>query len=127
MRTSLTLALILLAVVIAGGAVCEGLTGRVSEQYVSAAEELMVLTESENWQRAKETAQAYLERWEQTERWLQILINHDDTDDVTLALQHVLAGIKVRDASLCLKACYTLRECAEHIHHRDAFTWGNVL
>ena len=87
----------------------------------------MVLTESENWQRAEETAQAYLERWKQTERWLQILINHDDTDDVTLALQHVLAGIGARDMSACLEACHTLRECAGHIHHRDAFTWGNVL
>ncbi|MGN0763287.1 MAG: hypothetical protein ACI4MK_07855, partial [Aristaeellaceae bacterium] len=66
MRTSLTLALILLAVVIAGGAACEGLTAQVSAQYVSAAEELTVLTESENWQRAEETARAYLERWEQT-------------------------------------------------------------
>ena len=127
MRTSLTLALILLAVVIAGGAACEGLTARVSEQYISAAEELMALTEGESWQRAEDAARAYLERWEQTERWLQILINHDDTDDVTLALQHVLAGIGARDMSACLEACHTLRECAGHIHHRDAFTWGNVL
>lgn len=127
MRTSLTLALILLAVVIAGGAACEGLTAQVSAQYISAAEELMALTEGESWQRAEETAQAYLERWEQTERWLQILINHDDTDDVTMALQHVLAGVGARDMSACLEACRTLRECAEHIHHRDAFTWGNVL
>ena len=51
----------------------------------------------------------------------------DDTDDVTLALQHVLAGIGARDMSACLEACHTLRECAGHIHHRDAFTWGNVL
>ena len=127
MRTSLTLALLLLAVVIAGGVVCSGLTSRVSDQYISAAEEMMALTEGENWQRAEETAQAYLERWKQTERWLQILINHDDTDDVTMALQHVLAGVGARDMSACLEACRTLRECAEHIHHRDAFTWGNVL
>lgn len=127
MRTSLTLALVLLVVVIAGGAACEGLTARVSERYVSAAEELMALTEGESWQRAEDAARAYLEQWEQTERWLQILINHDDTDDVTLALQHVLAGIRARDVTACLEACHTLRECAGHIRHRDAFTWGNVL
>ena len=127
MRTSLTLALILLAVVIAGGVVCSGLTSRVSDQYISAAEEMIVLTGAGEWQRAEETAQAYLERWEGMERWLQILINHDDTDDVNLALEHVLAGIQARDVSLCLESCCTLRECAEHIYHRDAFTWGNVL
>ena len=44
-----------------------------------------------------------------------------------MALQHVLAGVGARDMSACLEACRTLRECAEHIHHRDAFTWGNVL
>ncbi|MGN0779471.1 MAG: DUF4363 family protein [Aristaeellaceae bacterium] len=127
MRTSLTLALILLAVVIAAGAADAMLTSRVSAQYIAAAEELLVLTEGEDWQRAQDAAEAYLQRWEGTERWLQIFINHDDTDDVTLALKHVLAGIRAKSVPECLEACYTLRECAAHISHRDAFTWGNVL
>ena len=127
MRSRLVISLALLAVVIAGGLLNAYLTRHISDRYVSAAEELMALTAPESWARAEDTARAYLEKWEQTERWLQILINHDDTDDVTLALQQVLAGIEARDVSACLEACHTLRECAGHIRHRDAFTWGNVL
>lgn len=127
MRTSLTLSLTLLALVVACGVVSAQLTGGVSDRYVSAAEELTVLTGEENWQRAEETASAYLTDWMKTEKWLQILAEHEDTDDVTMALKRIAAGIRAKDVSMCLEACGELREHALHIDHRDAFTWGNVL
>ena len=59
--------------------------------------------------------------------WLQILINHDDIDDVTLALERLQAAIVAQEQSGCFEACAELRENARHIYHRDAFTLGNVL
>ena len=58
---------------------------------------------------------------------LQILINHDDIDDVTLSLERLRAAIAVQDESACIQACAELRENAGHIYHRDALTLGNVL
>lgn len=127
MRTGLTLSMVLLALVIACGLLSAHLTTKVSVQYVSAAEEMTVLIESGDWQRSDETVQAYLAQWEQTERWLQILANHEDTDAVTMSLKQIAAGIRARDLSMCLEACDELRENALHIYHRDAFTLGNVL
>lgn len=117
----------LLALVIACGLVSGYLTTQVSIRYVSAAEELAALVEMEDWQRAEETVQGYLASWEQTETWLQILANHEDTDDVTMALKRIAAGIRAEDRSMCLEACGEMRENALHIYHRDAFTLGNVL
>lgn len=127
MRTGLVLSMVLLTVVIACGLLSAHLTTEVSVRYVSAAEEMATLTESGDWQRSGETVQAYLAQWEQTERWLQILANHEDTDAVTMSLKQIAAGIRAKDLSMCLEACGELRENALHIYHRDAFTWGNVL
>ena len=127
MRTSLIVSLLLLMSVIAGGMLEAKKTAALSARYVSAAEELRIMAEKADWSRAYETAAAYIEDWEETARWLQTLINHEDIDDVTLALDRLQAAIDAMEQGSCYEACAELRENARHIYHRDAFTPGNVL
>lgn len=127
MRTSLIISLVLLILTIGGGMLEETETRVLSERYISAAEELHVMAEKREWQRAQETANAYIASWQETIPWLQILINHEDIDDVTLALERLQAGIEAQEQGSCYEACAELRENARHIFHRDAFTLGNVL
>ena len=127
MRTEMWIAIGLLLVTIAAGVWSSREAKRLSDRYVSAAEELRIMTASEQWPRARETAQAYLAAWTKTVPWLQVLINHEDIDDVTLALERLLAGVEAQDRSACFETCAELRENALHIYHRDAFTLGNVL
>lgn len=127
MRTSLWIAIALLIVTIGGSLLEAGETKSLSQRYVSASEELLIMVEKQDWTRAEDTVAAYLQSWEQTIPWLQILINHDDIDDVTLSLVRLQAGIRAREKSACYEACAELKEDARHIHHRDAFTLGNVL
>ena len=118
---------LLLAVVLLAGTVTSGQMRGVSERYVAAAEELYVLSAQGEWQRAAETAAAYLADWRRLVPLLQMLINHEDIDDVTLALERLQAAIDAKEQGSCYEACAELRENARHIYHRDAFTPGNVL
>lgn len=127
MRTSLILSIVLLALTIAAGCWTGRVAENLSDRYVSAAEELRILTGSADWSRAAEVADAYTTGWEQTIPWLQILINHEDIDDVTLSLTRLESAIAQQDAAECAYACAELKENAGHIYHRDAFTLGNVL
>lgn len=127
MRTSLIISIVLLCLTIAGGLLEEGETRILSRRYESAAEELRVMTGKGDWARAAETASTYLEDWRTTVPWLQILINHEDIDDVTLALERLHAAIEAKEQGACFEACAELKENASHIYHRDAFTLGNVL
>lgn len=127
MRTGLIISLLLLAATLVGGWYSSEEIQRVSDRYVSAAEELLSMAERGDWARAEETASAYLETWEQTVPVLQMIINHDDTDDVTLSLVQLRAAIRAQDEAGCFVACAELRENAGHLYHRDAFTLANVL
>jgi len=127
MRTSLIISLALLILVIGGGMLEEMETEILSARYVSAAEELRVMAEKSDWGKAQETVTAYMSDWEDTAAWLQLLINHEDIDDVTLALVRLNASIAAKEQAGCFEACAELKENARHIHHRDAFTLGNVL
>lgn len=127
MRTSLIISLVLLTLALGGGVWEEKQTESLSQRYVSAAEELRIMAEKSDWQRARETVSAYMADWKDITPWLQILINHDDIDDVTLALTRLQAAIEAEEQPACYEICAELRENANHIHHRDAFTLGNVL
>lgn len=127
MRTNLIIALVLLLLTIGLGILEESETWVLSQRYESAALELQIMVEKQEWSRAAEIAGSYLADWRTTIPWLQILINHEDIDDITLALERLRAAIGARDQGSCYEACAELRENARHIHHRDAFTLGNVL
>jgi len=127
MRTSLWISVVLLGLTLAAGWFEEAKTRVLSDRYVSAAEELHIMAEKEEWPRAQEIVAAYLDSWQATVPWLQILINHEDIDDVTLALERVQAGVEAQEQGACFEACAELKENARHIYHRDALTLGNVL
>lgn len=127
MRSRLFISIALLLLVVAGGMLNARVARGISDRYVSAAEELLVLTESGQWQRAADTAGAYHASWEKTLSWLQILINHEDGDSLSRALLMVESGIRTRDVSLCVQGCGEMKEAAQHLYHRDALTLGNVL
>ncbi len=127
MRTNLVIVCVLLVLTIAGGVAASNTAYGLSQRYISAAEELQALIETANWPRAAATADAYLDSWTATVPWLQTLINHEDADDLTLALLQLKAGILAEDEVTCYEACALLREHARHLYHRDALTWGNIL
>lgn len=85
------------------------------------------MAEKQEWARAAETAAAYLDTWRETVPVLQTLINHEDTDSVTLSLLQLQAAIRAEDMAGCFTACAELRENARHLYHRDGFTLANVL
>ena len=127
MRTSLWIALILLAVMIGGGIVSGNAVKMQSDRYISAAEELDVLVADAQWARAMEITSAYQESWKVEVPWLQMIIDHEDIDAVSLALEHLAAGIRAQDTAGCLVSCAELKEHAHHLYHRDAFTLSNIL
>ena len=127
MRTSLWISVALLLAVVIAGVTSSGAMQVLSLRYVSAAEELYLLTEQEDWARAAETAAACHADWQRQLGVLQMLINHDDTDDVTMALVTLKAAIAAQDRAGCMDACVQLKEHALHLYHRDAFSLANVL
>ena len=127
MRTGLAISIILLCATISVGCWTEHETDLLCRRYESAAEELYTLAQMGDWNRAAQIVATYMDDWDDTVPWLQILINHEDIDDVTLALERLRACIDAQDVCACCENAAELQENARHIHHRDAFTLGNVL
>lgn len=127
MRTNWVVTLALLVVVLCG---CIWLSQRaetVSQHFADAAEEMRALTQAQDWGNAALQLRALQQEWEATLPWLQMQLNHEDADDLTLAMRALEAGILTRNAPMCALGCAQMEESARHLYHRDAFTWANIL
>lgn len=127
MRGAVILSVCLLALVAVLGVADLQVTAGVAEEYMAAADTLQDLCAQKNWQRTLEEVEVRCRTWAETEAWLQMLVNHEDTDAVAMALLTIRAGAEAQDAATALAGCHQLREAAEHIRHRDNFTLGNIL
>lgn len=127
MRSKLWISLVLLLIVLAGGWLLSRRTAETSEALTGAAAELRRLCEAGDWDGAARSLSGWQRRWEEWLPGLQMTIDHADTDQVSLALLTLQAGIRTRSAPLCALGCVQLEESARHLHHRDALCWQNVL
>lgn len=127
MRTGTWMAVILLALVLAVGAADAWITAGISQEYTAAAEAMLKAAKKQDWQDVLEQEETVLQSWQEKMEWLQMLVDHDALDDVTMALFSVRAAAETEDAAGAVMGCYQLREAAAHIHHRDAFSLGNLL
>lgn len=65
--------------------------------------------------------------WARESGWVQLWVNHADTDNVTQALRGLMSAISLQDE---MNALLYYGDCLEnfgHLHHRDAFTLKNIL
>ena len=126
MRTSMAIASALLIVSLALGLWCAQASDEISARYVSAAAEIRTLAQAGSWQRAEETAQAYLESWRETAAWLHVILNHEETEALTLALRRAKASVSERDGAGCVQACVELEEEAVRIGDLHRLSWNSV-
>lgn len=127
MRTNWVITLALLAVVLGGSIWLSQRAEAVSRHFADAAEEMRTLTQAQEWDAAALQLRAFQQEWEDTLPWLQMQLNHEDADDLTLAMRTLEAGILTRNAPMCALGCAQMEESARHLYHRDAFTWANIL
>ena len=97
------------------------------ERFAGAAAEMRQLTEAQDWEAAAHRLTALQQEWEDTLPGLQMQLNHEDTDELTLAMRTLEAGIRTQSAPLCALGCTQMEESAQHLSHRDAFNWANIL
>lgn len=127
MRRSFILLLVVTALVLGLGVLCEVGNQRVAQKYQKAMLEVGVALGEGRWKRAEEMTMAISGAWARESGWVQLWVNHADTDNVTQALRGLMSAISLQDE---MNALLYYGDCLEnfgHLHHRDAFTLKNIL
>ncbi len=127
MKTGLILSLVLLIAATGFGIYAEYAVTAQSDRYISAAHELLTLTQSGDWPRATEVAESYHHQLEQTDDWLCILINHEEVEQLSSALTDVRSSILTQTLIESARSCYQLEAAAQKIRDRNTLSIQNIL
>ncbi len=127
MKTGLILSLTLLIVTIGFGIYAEYTVTAQSDRYVSAAHELLTLTQSGEWPRASEVADTYHHQLNQTANWLCILVNNEEVEQLSAALADVRSSILTQTPIESARSCYQLEAAAQKIRDRNTLSIQNIL
>lgn len=127
MKTGLVLSLALLIAITGLGIWAEYAVTAQSDRYISAAHELLTLTQSGEWPRASEIAESYHQQLEQITTWLCILINHEEVEQLSAALSDVRSSILTQSSIESARSCYQLEAAAQKIRDRNTLSIQNVL
>jgi len=103
------------------------LTRGASDRFYQAAVMMEAGVFNSDWEAASEQLAAFETHWFRTRDALQLVIHHQDTDDVTSALGRLKAGVSLRDRSLAMEALADLKESCLHLYHRDALRLVNLI
>ncbi|MBQ9196292.1 MAG: DUF4363 family protein [Clostridia bacterium] len=123
-------ALVIVAVLSLVAAVCgycEWYNGHTARRYALALEPVEKAVEEENWEDAASRTSMLLSQWERESGFIQLWINHADTDAVSHALRGLLTAARNADSLSALLFYGDCLENFDHLHHRDAFTLKNIL
>lgn len=127
MKTGLILSLVLLIAATGLGIYAEYAVTTQSDRYISAAHELLTLTQSGDWPRASEIAESYHRQLNQTTTWLCILINHEEVEQLSSALADVRSSILTQTPVESARSCYQLEAAAQKIRDRNTLSIQNIL
>ena len=127
MKAKLWTVLILLAVILALGILSGRVSAEISQKFSRQMEEVEAAARSGEWAAGQTALGEMLLEWEETTRWLHYFINHQDTEEVGIAMEKMAAALEMENLLLFLMSQAELAEGLRHIHYRDALALGNLL
>ena len=127
MRRALSLVISLSLIAFGCGFWADEHQHRTAEEYLTDLEEVRQLLIGERWQEAREAERLLFARWQQDERWLNLLISHHHTREVSGALLQLSTAIAHRWMDEALPAVDAAHEALQEISTGQLLTVENVI
>ena len=100
---------------------------RISNDYQARVRQIEQAVRQEDWVQAQSLYDQMDQDWEKNRPFLQLWINHRDTDDVNQSLLSLGVLLEARLVTESLRELEMLFEHVNHLYHRDALTLPNLL
>ena len=127
MRRALILIITLSLLSFGGGAALDTLQRRTAQQYLQRLDSLRTLIVQENLREAENREMQLRARWQHDARWLNCMISHHHTRDVSSALLHLATALEMGWQKEALLAADEAVDALEEIQDADFLAWENIL
>lgn len=100
---------------------------RISNDYQARVRQMEQAVRAEAWEQAFILYDEMDQHWQKVRPFLQLWINHRDTDEINQSLLELGVLLEARLLPESLQVLEVLYEHVNHLYHRDALTLSNLL
>ena len=119
---AVSLALILLSGLLGG--IC---TRQTSEEMQLKIKRIESEMEKGDWENALQHTEELSSLWDEKSKVLQLWVVHEDADEVTVEIGKLKVAAEEGNLLLGKLVCEELRQCTQHLYHRDAPKLKNIF
>lgn len=118
---------VLLALVIILMATAQAALFKESESTAELIKMLRNAAETEKWDEAQDLMEEITEKWESSQIWVSMLIDHEEVDSVATTLAALSQYVKYQETPELMAELETFRHLIEHIPRRESPALQNIL
>lgn len=82
---------------------------------------------NEHWDKAEEDTAALKEEWEKNEKWITMLVNHNETEKVVENIYALQQYVIYKETPELMATAQTLKKLFEHIPGKERPTLENII
>ena len=82
---------------------------------------------SDELEKAMKKAQEMDVSWDEQAKWLEMMVDHNSTDEVRYAFSRLIAALEQEDAATAMVYACELEGALEHVYERQELTIENII
>ena len=82
---------------------------------------------NEHWDKAEENTAALKDEWEKNEKWITMLVNHNETEKVVENIYALQQYVIYKETPELMATAQTLKKLFEHIPGKERPTLENII
>jgi len=100
---------------------------RITNTALAGTQEIIESIREEKMDAAMKKAQEMDASWDEQAKWLELMVNHNSTDEVRYAFSRLLAALEQKDSATAMVYACELEGAIEHVAERQALTVENII
>ena len=100
---------------------------RITSRAYENAQTVIEHIRAEELDKAMKKAQEMDVSWDEQAKWLEMMVDHNSTDEVRYAFSRLIAALEQEDAATAMVYACELEGALEHVYERQELTIENIL
>ena len=100
---------------------------RITNTALAGTQEIIESIREEKMDAAMKKAQEMDASWDEQAKWLEMMVDHNSTDEVRYAFSRLIAALEQEDAATAMVYACELEGALEHVYERQELTIENIL
>jgi len=103
------------------------MVARITERVMANTQEVIESIRMGELETAMKKSQEMDVSWDEQAKWLEMIVDHNSTDEVRYAFSRLIAALEEEDSATAMVYACELEGAVEHVYERQSLTIENII